>query len=148
MAGIVGAIQALEAIKWILQLETLSGKLLKIDALSWKTKLYQIAPIEQSSVEIDQKTFRQLLGNAQMIDIREEEEKEDRVLPFIAIPLSRLMSNPSQIKQETKTVLCCQHGLRSARAAIILRERFQFEEIYSLRGGIAEYSQSVDDNRI
>lgn len=43
LAGIVGSIQALEAIKLVLQIETtLSGKLFLIDALSWSQRLYSL----------------------------------------------------------------------------------------------------------
>jgi sulfur-carrier protein adenylyltransferase/sulfurtransferase len=146
LPGIIGSIQALEAIKLILDIgETLSGKLFKIDSLTWSTRLYQIGSRpkpKENPIEISAETVHQMLlekVDLQLIDLRKESE---RLTNFDAscVPFSKLMEHPIQIPFNKVTILYCQKGIRSIQAAKMLRKRFNFQKIYSLQGGIAAFN--------
>ncbi len=123
LPGMIGTIQALEAMKVILDAgQTLKGKLLKIDALSWTTRLYQIGPPQENSLEISAERVRQMLSekvDLQLIDAREE----------IQVPKGKV------------TILYCERGIRSLQAAKLLKERFPLLEIYTLKGGISSFQR-------
>lgn len=144
LPGIIGSIQALEAIKIILEIgDCLSGKLLKIDSLTWTTRLYQIGypamPVE-NDIEIDAKTLQRMLvqkTDLQVIDLREESENALIHFTVLRVPFSSLMQYPEQITVNKITILICQKGIRSLQAAKILRNRTHCNKIYSLQGGFA-----------
>lgn len=147
LPGLIGSIQALEAIKLILGIgKTLSGKLLKIDSLTWITRLYQIGscpehqenPIEIIAEELHQMILEKV--DLQLIDLREESENRLTNFEALHLPFSKLMDDPIQILHNKVTILFCQKGIRSIQAVKILRERFNFQKIYSLQGGIAALS--------
>ena len=151
LPGIVGAIQALEAIKMILNImPNLSGKLLKLDALSWSTQLFQINPSKQSlsyPLEIDSDNLREMFQQSeeiQLIDIREGVEVQGKPLIGQHLPLSKLFENLSMLKSDKKIVLYCQKGFRSLNAAKKLRDHFSSQEISCLKGGVETLSKKND----
>lgn len=147
LPSMIGSIQALEAIKLILGIgETLSGKLLKIDSLTWSTRLYQMGcrPKRQEyPIEISTETLHQLIlekVDLQFIDLREEPEKRltnvEALCPnALCLPFSTLEDGSIPISFNKVTIVFCQKGIRSMQAAKILRKRFNFQEIYSLQDG-------------
>jgi sulfur-carrier protein adenylyltransferase/sulfurtransferase len=147
LPGLIGSIQALEAIKLILDIgETLSGKLLKIDSLTWSTRLYQIGSrpkLQENPIEISAETLHQMLlekVDLQLIDLREETENRLTNFDALCLPFSKLMDGPMHIPFNKVTILFCQKGIRSIHAAKVLRKRLNFQKIYSLQGGIAAFS--------
>ena len=153
LPGIIGSIQALEAIKLISEIgETLSGKLLKIDSLAWTTRLYQIGPchdLHDNPLEISVEALKQMmLGNVelQFIDLREGSEDRLTNVDALCIPFSRLMDAPIQISDNKMTILVCHKGIRSVQAVKMLRERFNSQNIYSLKGGACNWSASPQDH--
>lgn len=70
-----------------------------------------------------------------LMDVREEEEQNATPIQgAISLPLSRIVSGEKpKLSSETALVLVCESGVRSARAAELLRE--MFPDIYSLSGG-------------
>lgn len=122
LPGIIGSIQALEAIKLILSLShTLSGKLLQINTLTWVTTVYQIGPSLPSRsqpLEITVEKLQEMQvaeADLQLIDLRESLNP--------VIPLSQVV------------VLYCHTGHRSLQKVRLLRQQFPDREFYSLRGG-------------
>lgn len=147
LPGIIGSIQALEAIKLILGVgETLSGKLLKIDSLTWSTRLYQIGSRpkpQENPIEISTETLHQMFlekVDLQLIDLREESENRLTNFDVLCLPFSQLMEHPIQIPFNKVTILFCQKGIRSIQAAKMLRKRFSFQKIYSLQGGAEAFN--------
>ncbi len=152
LPGIIGSIQALEAIKLIVDAgTTLSGKLLKIDALTWRNRLYQIGRAteqQENPIEIRAETLYQMLSEnvgLQFIDLREQlGEKLDLLadVDVVRLPFSKIRDCPLQIPSDKVTIVFCQKGIRSIQAAKILRERFNSKNIYSLHGGAAALKAS------
>lgn len=170
LPGVIGTMQASEAIKWITGTgKTLAGKLLTWNVLDNSTYELQL-PVNEAAdtiipksnaafmnmdyewlcasntenrLEIDAETFNDLINNnnVTVIDVREKNE-----LPFVdefehlQIPLSVILENKSLIDGDT-VILFCQSGKRSLLAAGILDESFHSKKIYSLQHGIAEWKR-------
>ena len=60
----------------------------------------------------------------------------------VNIPLSRLPKRTGEIPQDKELLLYCQSGMRSKRAAGVLRKH-GFKKAAHLRGGISAYSGRI-----
>ncbi|MFZ4545704.1 MAG: rhodanese-like domain-containing protein, partial [Saprospiraceae bacterium] len=76
------------------------------------------------------------------IDVRNESE-----LPNIAalngtrIPLSIIEKHADKIDREQKVVLYCKSGRRSAEAIRVLTEKYRFDNLLNLKGGVDAWLQ-------
>lgn len=157
MAGIVGSLQATEAVKVLTGIgETLSGKLLLIDALSMnfrKIKIVKNSDIPAITKLIDYEAF--CSGDAealesisfqrfkelnpekvQLIDVREVNEYESDNLGGELIPLSELEQHIARIRRDGTVVIHCQSGMRSKQAIRLLKEKYGFDNLLNLEGGM------------
>jgi len=166
LPGIVGTIQATEAIKIILGIgECLCGKLLAIDALSMEmrslsfsnnperariTKLGESAG--QDFEEIGAKEFseRRLEGwKPFILDVRRAPEEAiasiegtDARIMHLEIP-SRVEELPSEVD----IVVYCRSGQRSAAVArFIIESGLNVGRVFNLAGGILSWSDNVDSS--
>ena len=104
-------------------------------------------PLEISAPE----TVERLAGRAEsrlrLIDCRDPEEFAfNRIAGAELIPLSTLPRAAAERLGDDKSVpivVYCHHGMRSARAADILRQ-LGYERAQSLAGGIDRWSQEID----
>lgn len=77
--------------------------------------------------------------DVQFIDVRTPGEyKANHRKPFKNIPLSNLLSQVDQLQKEKEIVVICQSGMRSAKAASMLRKQ-GFETIYNVKGGMSAW---------
>lgn len=158
--GIIGNLQALEAIKIITGIgEILSGKLLIFDGLqqAYQKIKFKLQP-ENLEIKMLQDFYEwndpceivptikaeelpMLLGkNVQIIDVRTAEEFFDYHLPnSIHIPLNELEINSSKINFSLPVYLVCQSGKRSETALIQLREKHPESVFFSILGGLNQY---------
>jgi sulfur-carrier protein adenylyltransferase/sulfurtransferase len=172
LPGIVGSIQATEAIKLLLGIgETLAGRLLVLDALRGRFQTIAIAKdpgcpacgtreirelIDYDAFcggatrEVTEMTPRELarrLANEEsleLIDVREPYEWNIAHLEGARlIPLAQLPSAVPSLDRSREIVVYCHHGIRSAHAAEILRGA-AFPNVWNLAGGIARWSSEVD----
>ena len=75
--------------------------------------------------------------NVQFIDVRTPREyKTNHRPPFKNIPLSNLPGKLDKLDKNKEVVVICQSGMRSARAAKILKKQ-GFEKIYNVKGGMS-----------
>src|SRR5690625_6184036 len=73
--------------------------------------------------------------NVQFIDVRTPGEyKANHRKPFQNIPLSNLASEAGSLDKEKEVVVICQSGMRSAKAAKILKKK-GFQKISNVKGG-------------
>ena len=153
LPGIIGSMQALEAIKVITNIgEPLSGKLLVLDTLSMQSRIIRI-PKMPDTLKITQLidyeafcglklvsgiTYEELktLENYQLIDVREKHEYEARNIGGELMPLSELEKHLPEISRDKTVVVHCQSGIRSQKAIKILEENFGFSNLVNLIGGI------------
>lgn len=160
--GIIGSLQALEAVKMIANVgEVLSGQLLLFNGLlqSYRTIKFKLSP-ENLLINKLQDTYgsepcgpsltisvRELLGKMrsgkeiQLIDVRSREEFATGPLPGIKsknIPLDHLVEMDMGDTAQP-IYLLCQSGQRSEIGARSLMEQHENLIIYSVKGGINEF---------
>ena len=120
MPGIIGSIQALEAIKFLAGLEpSLKNRLLVFDASSMESRVYFLNN-DIDRVSITQEDLKTMAKDVQLVDMRNEDDFMNVLLPYTADKLY---------------VLFCHKGIRSLHAARYLRQKFKATNIYSLQGG-------------
>ncbi|MDQ0968991.1 molybdopterin/thiamine biosynthesis adenylyltransferase/rhodanese-related sulfurtransferase [Flavobacterium sp. W4I14] len=153
LPGLIGLYMANEALKLICGIgETLSGKLMTVNALNNAVLVFKIAAkkptdttkpapakTDKALPEIDKTTLDSWLEtNANevfLIDVRESYEHEDSNIGGINLPLYELSESVAVIPKNKKVVCYCQTGQRS-KMAVLLLARIYEGEVYSLREGI------------
>lgn len=170
LPGLLGSIQATEAIKIILNLgDSLSGRLLMLDALTMTTRELRIiknpdCPCcyhqesaeklfnENSSAhvtEIDAKTLAKQINSSEIIllDVREPYEREICHLGGIHIPLNQLEMRLSELPKNKHIICYCKAGTRGRNAAKWLLKK-DFQSVSNLQGGILSWIDQVDSTLI
>lgn len=148
LAGMVGCMQANEAIKYLTQSEDiLAGKLWMMNVLSGRT---QIIKLKKTSIQITDLpqtiqsiTFEQLKQyekhHFEIIDVRTQEEHENFNIGGKNIPLDALQEHFYDISSVTHPIVFyCHSGKRSAEAARAVKKAFPEKEIFSLQNGISK----------
>ena len=169
LPGLIGTAQACETIKLLTGIgEPLAGKLFLLDALTMRTQTLALAVDPRSreirelppagygetcaldlagAEEIDVADLRATLATGrapQLIDVREDWERAAGIIdPDIHVPLGELqLRGAPQLDPNVPTIVYCAVGARSLHAARVLRERFGFRAVTSLRGGIRAWRQT------
>ncbi|CDZ77639.1 putative adenylyltransferase/sulfurtransferase MoeZ [Legionella massiliensis] len=163
LPGVVGAMQATEAIKIVLeQGEILSGTLLSMDLLAMRFNQFTIDKQDctqhpairftnlsnKEPKSISPAELKALLSSGKealkLIDVRQAYEREICHIGGQHIPLSELDQNLDQITDGQLTVIYCKSGARSAQACLKLEEA-GFTRVMNLQGGILGWIEAVDD---
>jgi molybdopterin/thiamine biosynthesis adenylyltransferase/rhodanese-related sulfurtransferase len=175
LPGIIGSIQALETIKWILGVgDSLVGRLVLFDALKFRFRELQLrkdpaCPIcgdvpsihelidyqafcgvgaepSAAGAEISPSELREELkgNNLVLIDVREPHEWEiARINGARLIPLGQLPERLGELDSHAEIVTLCHHGMRSMKAADILKGA-GFGRVRSLAGGIDAWADQIE----
>ena len=172
LPGIIGMVQAIEAIKLILGVgEPLIGRLLHFEALKMKFRELKLrrdpqcpvcgdAPTITAPIDYEQfcgiaadvpaisvhdlKRKRDVREAIQLIDVREPFEFEiARIDGAKLIPLGQLVNRLHELKRNGQTVVHCHTGMRSAQAVQMLRQT-GFTNVYNLEGGIDAWANEID----
>lgn len=86
----------------------------------------------------------QVTGEAfQLIDVREQHEYDIVNIGAELIPLSTVAANAGRINRDQKVVVHCKMGGRSTKAIRELEEKFGFDNLYNLKGGILRWIDEV-----
>ena len=82
----------------------------------------------------------------QLIDVRTTEEHEHLgcISAVLRIPLHELPDNLHQLDANQKTVVICQHGVRSADATYFLQHVKGFKEVYNLEEGMSSWTGPLE----
>jgi rhodanese-related sulfurtransferase len=74
-----------------------------------------------------------------------KELAQARLDPVLHIPLHELPNRVAELEpyRDIPIVCLCHHGIRSAMAVRVLRER-GFKDVHNLTGGIDAYARGVD----
>ena len=147
LAGIVGCMQANEAIKYLTRAkDLLVGKLWMIDMRDGITRIVNlrkrsfsridglvetVATVSYDWLENEKKTGRLLV-----IDVRTEAEHEAFNIGGANIPLDRLENSLDHLTSDGPVVCYCASGVRSAAAARTIQRKFPNRAVYSLQDGI------------
>lgn len=166
LPGLIGLIQATEALKCLLgQGDSLAGRLLTLDALSMTFRELFITRDPACPVCGDDPTIRSLADTAvtcaaitaaaqspwdlspaeleragphTLIDVRTVAEAAVDTLGGALIPLDTLPDRLSEIPKDSKVIVYCQVGRRSARAVELLRAAGH-GDVWNLRGGLVAW---------
>lgn len=153
--------------------ETLSGRLFIFDALSFETRTFNISRTADNPLNGDHPTIKELIDyeqfcgvkaveqpikeitardlydlqvsgeDFQLIDVRETDEYGIVNIGGQLIPLATISSNANKIARNKKVVVHCKMGGRSAKAIHELEEKFGFDNLYNLKGGILSYIDEI-----
>ena len=168
LPGIVGTLQATEALKLLLGVgRPLRARLLLFDALSMRFDELKLARdpecrlcgdhpsitdlidyehfcgIHTDPNQLDPDQLRSLLGQVSLLDVREPWEWETGHLNASLIPLGQLESRLAELDPGADWVVYCQSGGRSSKACQILRQH-GFSQVRNLRGGMRAWQDSQD----
>jgi len=153
--------------------ETLSGRFFIFDALTFETRTFNIKRSPSNPLNGDNPTINGLIDyeqfcgmkavekpikeisaselynwqttgeQIQVIDVREPHEFEIVNIGAELIPLATVAEHANRIDRSKKVVVHCKMGGRSAKAIRELEEKFGFENLYNLKGGILGYIDEV-----
>ncbi|MDR9397445.1 molybdopterin-synthase adenylyltransferase MoeB [Salibacter sp.] len=104
---------------------------------------------QESVKELSAKELKELKENGedfQLIDVREEFEYRISNLGGELIPLNNVLDEAGKIAKDKKVVVHCRTGARSGDAIRALKEKFGYDNLYNLKGGILEYADEIDDS--
>jgi adenylyltransferase/sulfurtransferase len=105
------------------------------------------APAPPASDEIDPVEVKRKLDRGEnfvFIDVREPHEHQIcRIAAATLIPLGELPKRLAEIDGSREIVLHCKSGVRSGKAAALLREN-GFSRVLNMKGGILAWSDKVD----
>jgi len=153
LPGLIGLYMANEVLKLICGIgETLSGKLMTVNALNNAVLVFKIAAKKPTDTtkptpaktgkaiaEIDKTTLDRWLkthaAEVFLIDVRESYEHEDSNIGGVNISLYELTALLAAIPKNKKVVCYCQTGQRSKMAVQLLDGVYE-GEVYSLRNGL------------
>jgi len=106
---------------------------LKDDA---KTTVKEVTAQELYDLEVSGEPF-------QLIDVREPHEYDIVNIGAELIPLGTVSANADRIARDKKVIIHCKVGGRSAKAIQELQDKFGFDNLYNLKGGILSYINEV-----
>lgn len=163
LPGIIGSMQANEVIKVAANIgEPLAGRLFLFDAAAFHTRILKIPKNPEVDIqslealadycaipstnlkEIDVHTYQTWTNNQvphTLIDVREPAEYEIFEMGGHLIPLSILEDKIDEIPRDQKVVIHCQGGSRSAQAIQLLQEKYAFDNLWNLKGGILAWDR-------
>jgi adenylyltransferase/sulfurtransferase len=162
--GVLGSLQALEALKLLLQIAPpLGDDVLMMDLLTLSTTRIRArrAPActagtcarasaarstDVAALEVSFDSLAQAVdAGYRIVDIREPQERLALPLGFpdtLEIPMATLLGAPSQLASDDRYLLVCARGSRSLATAAELSRR-GFTLARSLRGGAAALSTQI-----
>ena len=173
LPGLLGTLQAMEAIKFILHQGTsLIGRLLMVNALTMQFRELTISknpdcplcahqiPFEQlplpeascketsdtTTLEITAQhlhALKQKEKNIFLLDVREPFEYEICNLGGYLIPLKELTHRFNELNPTQPIIIYCKMGSRSQKAAAILKQH-GFLNVSTLKGGVLTWINEID----
>jgi adenylyltransferase/sulfurtransferase len=161
--GVLGSLQALEALKMVLGLDGLrANEMLIFDLITLHTQRLRAhrapgcdahrragAPQPEAASD-DLETVFDSLSEAQrqgftLVDVRDARERDEEPLPAgpsLHLPMPRILADATRLELAGRYLLVCATGKRSAAAADLLRSQ-GFRGCRSLRGGLKALKASA-----
>ncbi|MCL1672142.1 HesA/MoeB/ThiF family protein [Elizabethkingia ursingii] len=146
LAGIIGCMQANEAIKYLTGSEDLlSGKLWMLSVMTGKTQVIKlkkstavrITDLVQTIPLIPFEQFEREKTYFEIIDVRTEKEHQLFNIGGKNIPIEKLQDQLNNISSVLQPILVyCQSGKRSIEAARKIKKAFPNKKVFSLKDGL------------
>lgn len=80
----------------------------------------------------------------QLIDVREAEEHNEFNIGGMHIPLAIIQNHVEEIKKDIPVVIYCRKGVRSMIAIQKLEQKYPFDNLLNLTGGMEEWKKMVN----
>ncbi|WP_348738050.1 molybdopterin-synthase adenylyltransferase MoeB [Tenacibaculum sp. 190524A02b] len=155
LPGIIGSLQANETIKIICGIgEVLANKLLMYDTLSMRQMLLKFEKTAQANIteldndydffcgikttsnEITQEELQNNIDKYQLLDVRENWEREEQHIGGLHIPLGELPARYNEINTQKPIVVYCKSGIRSLQAIHFLETLSDDFKLLNLKNGL------------
>ncbi|MGB1319123.1 MAG: ThiF family adenylyltransferase, partial [Flavobacteriales bacterium] len=81
----------------------------------------------------------------ELVDVREPFEFEIAEIGGKLIPLKQVEERVEEIPFDKKVVVHCRSGVRSAKAIKKLENKYGFQNLYNLKGGILAWADEIDE---
>lgn len=82
----------------------------------------------------------------QLIDVREDNEREFTNIGGDHIPMATVAQSVDQISKDKDVIIYCRSGARSGRVVSFLESNQKLENLYNLQGGILAWADEIDDS--
>ncbi len=82
--------------------------------------------------------------NFQLIDVRESYEYDIANIKGELMPKGDILQYVPKIAQDKQVIVHCRSGKRSADVIELLQEKYGFENLYNLEGGILAWAKEID----
>lgn len=152
LAGVIGCMQANEAIKLITQNgELLAGKVLIFDAMTLQSRIIKLGSQTKTNItalvatiDVPTMTVQEVKeglenGTIELLDIRTDQERDQTDIGGEHIEADELEDNLNYILSGKIKVLYCSSGKRSAEAVKMLKKDHPEAKVFSLEGGLQEW---------
>ncbi|MBK9730827.1 MAG: HesA/MoeB/ThiF family protein [Chitinophagaceae bacterium] len=156
LAGIIGCMQANEAIKLITKTgEVLAGKMLMLNAQTLQSRIISIGLTSTVSITQLAETIPVALiaveelmehlndGKFELIDVRSIEERNAFDIGGKHFPIAELDNLIQNISRDKPVVFYCASGKRSTEAVKMFNRNFPEVNAYSLDGGMKAWKEKV-----
>ncbi|GGH79638.1 rhodanese-related sulfurtransferase [Pullulanibacillus pueri] len=92
---------------------------------------------------LTQEEFIKGYRKAQLIDVREPNEFDNgHILGARNLPMTQMKMRKGEVRKDKPVYLYCQNGMRSTRAAAMLKKQ-GCKELYVLKGGFKKWTGKV-----
>lgn len=145
LPGILGTLQATEAIKMILQTgDILSGKLKVIDLLTHQDQMINLQRNEEQVEKVKNRGLKPEIIRCELastdklyLDVRDPYEEPRPQNPnILSIPLNQLEDRHHEIPTDQQVYVFCQSGIRSMKAVEYLHANYGFTNLVNVEDGI------------
>ncbi|QEC69980.1 molybdopterin-synthase adenylyltransferase MoeB [Panacibacter ginsenosidivorans] len=156
LAGIIGCMQANEAIKFITGIgEILAGKIIMFDAQTMQSRVIKIGNVSKVNIQQINKTvtvpiisindLKETLEKNiyELIDVRTIEERNNFNIGGTHIPVTSLENQLHSLDTTKPIIFYCASGKRSAEAVKMFRKIHPSTEVYSLEGGMKAWMEAL-----
>jgi adenylyltransferase/sulfurtransferase len=80
-------------------------------------------------------------ADLQLIDVREPHEHDEFDIGGELIPLDDIMRNAGRIEKDKPVIVYCRKGIRSHIAIQRLQNKFSFQNLVNLTGGLEDWKK-------
>lgn len=145
LPGILGILQATEAIKMILNAgSVISGKLKIIDLLTHQDQIISLPRNEEQIEKVKSRGLKPEIISCELastdklyLDVRDPyEDPRPENSNILSIPLNQLEDRHHEIPTDHQVYVFCQSGIRSVEAIEYLNARFGFTNLVNVEDGI------------
>lgn len=156
LAGIIGCMQANEAIKYITKTgELLAGKVLVFDAFSLLSRAIKIGHSTQSNItgiaetmltpvmSVEEVKAGLAEDTLELVDIRTDQERDAINIGGVHFEADEIDGQADYLTNERVKVLYCSSGKRSAETVKAIKQKWPDAKVFSLDGGLKAWFERV-----